>query len=207
LKKLHQLPSADKKRILSELQRALVVENIAANFVSSGNQKAMIQELQKLAGNYNIGHEPFPPKKNGETTSQPQKESQPTSAMMVTSSNQSSTPPAKKPQSCRHCGKFVIHTDGICDLYNVPSANMASSELRDTPNMNVVFQNMKFGNNNDNLEYLFVNDFGNLDDLTLAKFMKFVSVPICASPVYDVSDDDVAPVKAPDHLLLPPIYH
>jgi hypothetical protein len=34
--------------------------------------------------------------------------------------------------------------------------------------------------------------------------MKFVSEPICTSPVYDVSDDDVAPVQAPDHLVLPP---
>ena len=103
--------------------------------------------------------------------------------------------------------KFVIHTDGICDVYNVPSANMASSEIRDTPNMSVVFQSMEFGNDNDNLEYLFVNDFGNLDDLTLANFMQLVSVPIRTSPVYDVSDNNVAPVQAPDHLLLPLIYH
>jgi hypothetical protein len=75
LKKLHQLPSADKERILPELQRALVVENIAANYVSSGNQKAVIQELRKLAGNDNLGHEAFPTKKKGKTTSQPQKES------------------------------------------------------------------------------------------------------------------------------------
>ena len=80
---------------------------------------------------------------------------------------------------------------------------MASSAIRNTPNMSVVFQNMDFGNDNDNLEYLFVNDFGNLDDLTLANFMKLVSAPIRTSPVYDVSDDDVAPTQAPDHLLLP----
>jgi hypothetical protein len=207
IKTSHQLPSADKKRILPELQRAQVVENIAANFVSSGNRDAMIQELCKLAGNDNIGHEPLPQKKKGKTTSQPQKQSQTTSTMMVTSSNRSSTPPAKQPQSCRHCGKFVIHTDGICDVYNVPSANNASSGLTNTPNMSVVFQNIKFDNDNDNLEYLFVNDFGNLDDLTLANFMKFLPAPICTSPVYDVSDDDVAPVQAPDHLSLPPIYH
>ena len=34
--------------------------------------------------------------------------------------------------------------------------------------------------------------------------MKNVAVPIRTSPVYDVSDDDVAPVQAPDHLVLPP---
>ena len=86
--------------------------------------------------------------------------------MMVTSSKQSKAPQAKKPQSCKHCGKFVIHTDGICDVYDVPLANMASSGIRDTLNMSVVFQNMDFGNDNDNTEYLFVNDFGNLDDST-----------------------------------------
>jgi hypothetical protein len=70
--------------------------------------------------------------------------------------------------------------------------------------MSVVFENMVSGNDNDNLEYLFVNDFGNLNNLTLASFMQHVSVPIHTSPVNVVSDDDVAPVQAPDHLLLPP---
>jgi hypothetical protein len=124
--------------------------------------------------------------------------------MMVTGSNRSSPSKAKKPQPCRHFGKFVIHTDGICDVYNVPSANISSSGLTDTPHMSVVFQNMEFDNDKDTLEYLFVNDFGDLDDLTLVKFMKFLPAFICTSPVYDVSDDDVAPVHAPDHLALPP---
>ena len=74
----------------------------------------------------------------------------------------------------------------------------------DTPNMSVVFQNMDFGNDNDNMEYRFVNNFGNLDDLTLARFMTMVMEPIRMSPVYDVRDDDVVPVQALDHLLLPP---
>jgi hypothetical protein len=81
---------------------------------------------------------------------------------------------------------------------------MATSGRKDTPNMSFVFQNMEFSNDVDILEYLFVNDFGNLDDLTLANFMKFVPAPIHTSLVYDVSDDDVAPVQAPDHLALPP---
>ena len=102
---------------------------------------------------------------------------------------------------------FVIHTDGICDVHNVPSANMASSGIRDTSKMSVVFQNMEFGNDTDNLEYHFVNDFGDIDDLTLASFMQHVSAPIQTSSVYDVSDDNVAPIQDSDHLLLPPIYH
>jgi hypothetical protein len=147
----------------------------------------MIQELHKLAENDNIVKAFFPPKKKGKTTSQPHQESQTSSAMMVTSSNRSSTAPAKKLQSCRHCGKFIIHTDVICDVYNISSANIASSVVTDTPNMSVVFQNMKFGNDNGNLEYLFVeylfveylfvNDFEDMDDLTLANFMKLYWYP------------------------------
>jgi hypothetical protein len=129
IKMLHQLPSADKKCILPELQRALLVEKIAANFVSSENQDAMIQELHKLTENDNVAKAPSPPKKKSLSTSQPYQESPPTSAMIVTSCNWSSTFPEKKPQSCRHCGKFVIHTDGICNIYKVPSANIASSGL------------------------------------------------------------------------------
>jgi hypothetical protein len=86
----------------------------------------------------------------------------------------------KKPQSCRHCGKFVIHTDVI------PSDNIASSCLTNTPNMSVVFQNMDVDKDADKLEYLFVNDFRDLDELTLANFLKLVPDLICTSPVYDV---------------------
>ena len=151
-----------------------------------------------------VGQEPSTPQKKGKTTSQPRKDGQATSAMMITNSKQTSAPSAKKPQSCKHCGKFVIHTDGICDVYNVPSVNLANSGIRDTPNMSVVFQNMDFGMDNDNSEYLFVNDFGNLDELTLERFMQGVAEPLRTSPVYDVSDDDVAPVQAANQMFLPP---
>jgi hypothetical protein len=160
--------------------------------------------LRKLAGNDDSEKTSFQSKKKGKTTSQPHPESQTTSAMMVTGSNRSSPSPAKKLQSCRHCGKFVIHTDGICDVYNVPSVNIASSGLTDTPNMSIVYQNIEFDTDKDNLEYLFVNDFGDLDDLTLSNFMKFVPAPIRTSPVYDDSEDDMAPVQALDHLAHPP---
>ena len=49
LAKLHQLPTAEKKHLDPELQRALAVENIAANYVSSGNQDNMVQALRKLS--------------------------------------------------------------------------------------------------------------------------------------------------------------
>ena len=44
--------------------------------------------------------------------------------------------------------------------------------------MSVVFQTMDFGIDNDNSEYLFVNDFGNLDELTLERVMQGVAEPI-----------------------------
>ena len=76
MKKLEKLPSSERKRLLPELQRALVVENIEANFVSSGNRDDMIQELRKLADTDHVGKEPSPPKKKGKTTSQPQRDGQ-----------------------------------------------------------------------------------------------------------------------------------
>ena len=42
LTKLHKLPSSERKNLVPELQRALAVENIAANYVSSGNQEDMV---------------------------------------------------------------------------------------------------------------------------------------------------------------------
>ena len=78
--------------------------------------------------------------------------------MMVATPKQTKATSSKQPLSCKHCGKFVIHTDGICDVYNVPSVNLANSGIRDTQNMSVVFQNIDFGMDNDNSEYLFVND-------------------------------------------------
>ena len=54
LNKPHQLPTLDKNQLLPELQRALAVENIAANFISSGNQDDMLDELRKLADTDNV---------------------------------------------------------------------------------------------------------------------------------------------------------
>jgi hypothetical protein len=167
----------------------------------------MIQELHNLAENDNIVKAFFPPKKKGKTTSQPHQESQTSSAMMVTSSNRNRTSPAKKLQSCRHCGKFIIHTDGICDVYNVSSANIASSVVTDTPNMSVVFQNMEFGNDNGNLEYLFVNDFKDMDDLTLANFMKLYRYPFAQAQFMTSAMMMWRPYKLQIIWRFPSIYH
>ena len=81
------------------------------------------------------------------------------------------------PQKCKHCGKCVIHTDGICDVYNVPSVHIASNGLRDTQNMSVMFDRTNFDNN----EYMFANDLGIIDDFTLDKYLRLVAPPILAS--------------------------
>jgi hypothetical protein len=61
---------------------------------------------------------------------------------------------SNQPQKCKHCGKFVIYTDGICDVYNVPSVHMASSGIRDTQTMSVIFNNTNF----EDQEYMFANE-------------------------------------------------
>ena len=75
IKTLHKLPPTDKRRILPELQRALVVENIAANFVTSGDKDAMIQELRKLSANDDNDKASPPPKKKSKTSLPQQQES------------------------------------------------------------------------------------------------------------------------------------
>ena len=42
LTKLHKLRSSERKNLVPELQRALAVENIAANYVSCENQEDMV---------------------------------------------------------------------------------------------------------------------------------------------------------------------
>ena len=61
LTKLHKLPSSEKKNLVPELQRALAVENIAANYVSSGNQEDMVQALRKLSTPNATTDESMPP--------------------------------------------------------------------------------------------------------------------------------------------------
>ena len=58
LTKLHKRP---KKNLVPELQRALAVENIATNYVSSGNQEDMVQALRKLSTPNATNEESMPP--------------------------------------------------------------------------------------------------------------------------------------------------
>ena len=73
LKNVEKLPEAEKKRIAPALRRSMVVENIAAQFVSSGNSQDLIQELSKLTDMEPVGQEPSTPQKKGKTTSSPRR--------------------------------------------------------------------------------------------------------------------------------------
>ena len=91
---------------------------------------------------------------------------------------------SEQPEKCKHCGKFVIHTDGICDVYNVPAVHMASSGMSDTQNYSVIFQDTSF----DDHEYMFTNDLGIVDDLTMDTFLRKVPRSVLESSAYDLSD-------------------
>jgi hypothetical protein len=187
------MSNSDRKALIPELQRDLAVENIAVKFVANGNHDDMIQGLRKLNSNLNSGASP-PPAKKSRKQSNNQSEDTTNSAMIANNVNTSR--PMKKqqndassPQKCKHCGKCVIHTDGIFDVYNVPSVHMASTGLRDTQNMSVMFDSTIFDNN----EYMFANDLGIIDDLTLDKYLRLVAPSILASNYNELSDAESPP--------------
>ena len=107
-----------------------------------------------------------------------------------------------QPEKCKHCGKYVIHTDGICDVYNVPAVHMASTGLSDTQSYSVIFQDTSF----DDHEYMFMTTLGNttdltmdnlmpkppdlgiIDDLTTETFLRRVPRSVLESSAYELSD-------------------
>jgi hypothetical protein len=126
------MSNADRKALVPELQRALAVENIAAKFVANRNHDDMLQGLRKLSSTSSSG-ESTPPAKKIRKQSTSQSFDTTTSAMIANNANTSRPKQQQKdaysPQKCKHCGKCVIHTDGICDVYNVPSVHIASTGL------------------------------------------------------------------------------
>ena len=68
-------------------------------------------------------------------------------------------------QSCRHCGKNVIHTDGICDVYRTPtirdSTNGQQANIVDSSQHKVLFD----GNNFRDCAYGFFMDFDGVDEV------------------------------------------
>ena len=85
LTKLYQLPSAEKKHLVPELQRALAVENIAANYVSSGNQDNMVQALTKISNPSATAGDSSPPSKKSKRQSSSKSENSTDSAMIASS--------------------------------------------------------------------------------------------------------------------------
>ena len=152
LTKLHKLPSPDRKTLVPELQHALAVEN----------QEDMVQALRKLTTPSATTEESMPPAKKAKRQSL-SKDDSPTDSAMVASSTTVNRPAKSKrggsdqPEKCKHCGKFVIHTDGICDVYNVPAVHMASTGISDTQSYSVIFQDTSF----DDHEYMFMTTLGN----------------------------------------------
>ena len=167
LTKLHQLPTAE-KNILS-------LSYIATNLVSSGNQDNMVQALRKLFNATVSAGDSSPLPKKAKRQSSNKAETSTDSALIASSTTVTRPTKLKRsgseqPEKCKQCGKFVIHTDGICDVYNVPVVHMASSGMSDTQNYSVVFQDTNF----DDHEYMFANDLGIVDHLTLDKYLNVV---------------------------------
>ena len=87
----------------------------------------------------------------------------------------------------------MIHTDGICDVYNVTEVHMDSSGISDTQNYSVIFQDTRF----DDHEYMFTNDLGIVDDLTMDKYLSKVTRPVLESLAYDLSDAESPQIPVP----------
>jgi hypothetical protein len=70
---------------------------------------------------------------------------------------------------------------------------MASSGIRNTQNMSVIFNNTDFEDH----EYMFANYLGIIDDLTLDKYLLLVSRQILTSSQYELSDAESPQIPIP----------
>ena len=107
LTKLHQLPKAEMKHLVPELQRALAVKNIAANFVSSGNQDNLVQALRKLSNTTTSAGDFPPPSKKAKRQSSNQAETSVDSVLIASSTTVTCFTTLKriesdKPEKCKH---------------------------------------------------------------------------------------------------------
>ena len=105
----------------------------------------------------------------------------------------------------------LCHTDGICDVYNVPAVHMASTGMSDTQSYSVIFQDTSF----DEREYMFMNDLGTIpdltmdnlmpkvpdlgiiDDLTMETYLREVPRSVLESSAYDLSDAESPQIPVP----------
>ena len=134
----------------------MVVENDAANFVQSGDFGTMKQIL-KRAFDTPSSHQNQHQKMG--RFNMPHKDNQAFSAELTSKMWQQAV------QSCWHCGKYVIHTDGICDVYRTPtirdSTNGQQANLVDSSQQRVLFD----GNNFRDCAYGFFMDFEEADKI------------------------------------------
>jgi hypothetical protein len=89
LAKVHHMSNADRKIMVPELQRASAVENIAANFVASGNHEDLVQELLKLTSTATSSGDSPPPAKKAKKQSNRQCEDTANRAMIASNVNTS----------------------------------------------------------------------------------------------------------------------
>jgi hypothetical protein len=198
LTKVHQMSNESRKRLVLKLQRALAVENIVAYFVSSGNQKNLVQEFRKLTSATNTTGDSPSASKRAKKQSSNQADNSADRAMVATTVNTYRTTKQKQndsnqPQKCKQCGKFVIHTNGICDVYIVPAVHMASSRIRYTQKMSVIFNSTNFEDH----EYMFTNDLGIINDLTLDNYLKLAPPQVRTSAQYELSDSESPQIPTP----------
>ena len=162
----------------------MVVEKAAANFVQSGDFGTMKQTLKRAFDNPSSNHQQ--PQKVGRS-SMNHKDNQ---SFAAESSNKVVQ---QNIQSCRHCGKNVIHTDGICDVYRTStirdSTTGQQANLVDNSNHKVLFD----GNNFRDCAYGFFMDFEDaeelfvdMEDLDDEVFLP----PLPSLPVNDLLFDD-----------------
>jgi len=156
LSALNRDNSKDGRFLRNAVQKAMVVEKAAANFVQSGDLGTMKQTL-KRAFDTPSSHRNQPQKVG--RGNMPHKNNQVFTAESTSKSIQQNV------QSCRHCGKNVIHTDGICDVYRTSTIRDSTigqqANLVDNNNHKVLFD----GTNFRDCAYGFFMDFEDVDDL------------------------------------------
>ena len=110
--------SQDGRFLRNVVQKAISAEKAAAHYVKSGDLGAMKETLKRTFDK--PSSHPSKHHKMGRFNMQ-QNDNQ-------AFSTESTIKIGQQPvQSCRHCGKNVIHTDGICDVYR-------TSTIRDSTN-------------------------------------------------------------------------
>jgi hypothetical protein len=135
------------------VQKAMLVENIEAKFATDGNMETMKDSFKRLLENDN--YEQSQPQKQHRSSmssdggSRGKQEAHMSNAMSPPRMEQNrmfqNAFMSAQPSRCKHCGKNVIHTDGVCDVFrgfrvsDAPQANNTWRERDANSNNTVVF--------------------------------------------------------------------